>query len=676
MEVTLPTWRRVFEAAREATRLRAARGKGPTYEQIWRSLTDDPPAGELLDALEVIAELGTEAGRDLLRQAADDRRLSLGATDDEPARELAARVWVESRRRAPVAEVLVRARVNSHEAGHNRTYREFVGKSARALASLDRQHLLDAVVAWCREKQRSEAVEVYVYRRDAEWRSEILRGDPVKRVVEIRDGRPDILNFRPAAADHLRYETDTGRLGIATRSPRLLQMYREVVGLLVARDARFFASEAICTLRPLQEQGRALFERRPTPGVLRVDVVELCWRRGDRDKVWVRGRDCFQVLADLGARLGEGELIEAKLAMSFAGGGRLGFVSIKVPNRIEIKAGARERLVEQLLDEAGLRGAFGDAEAPRDVWSSFPWRMSEEGWRRRVGRDFDRLVRNKTLRPARLETVNHPDHPAALGTLTVRHLDASASVGVSDDPAVALRTLAPAELAGYDVDVERVAHEIGDVLGLGGAKGELASGLWALGHRAFAPAIALSVFLASRWPSRDVGAYLREASRGARVVLLVPSGCACDLDVAQVECRLPVGPYDFLLEAIIRKLGLQAEVPPPVWVRDDLILDERRKIAWFKQIELTRLRPDSQPFFFALEVARAAGRVVTKEALNASLSRARRDDDVAKKAKADFLAAVKLSFEAAGLECPPEANTIFASRGGGYVLVASARLLS
>ncbi|HEU4538382.1 MAG TPA: hypothetical protein VFS00_29885, partial [Polyangiaceae bacterium] len=161
MEVTLPTWRRVFEAAREATRLR---GRAPTYEQLWRSLTHEPPADELLDALEVIAELGTEAGRDLLRQAAADRGTSLGAADDEPARELAARVWVESRRHAPFAEVLVRARVNAHEAGRGRTYREFVGKRAQPLPALDRQRLLDAVVAWCRERQRSEAVEVYAYR--------------------------------------------------------------------------------------------------------------------------------------------------------------------------------------------------------------------------------------------------------------------------------------------------------------------------------------------------------------------------------------------------------------------------------------------------------------------------------------------------------------------------------
>ena len=34
-------------------------------------------------------------------------------------------------------------------------------------------------------------------------------------------------------------------------------------------------------------------------GIVRVDVVELRWRRGDRDKVWVAGPDCFKILQDL-----------------------------------------------------------------------------------------------------------------------------------------------------------------------------------------------------------------------------------------------------------------------------------------------------------------------------------------------------------------------------------------
>lgn len=672
MEVEPATWRRVLDTAGEDARLR---GQRVTHQVLWGSLTTNEPGPELLDALEVIVELGTDAGRDLLEQAADDQQVELNA-NGEPARELAARVWVESRTSTAFAEVLVRARVNSHEAGHARTYREFVGEGVPAAgASLDRQRLLDAVKKWCEENAKSEAVEAYSYEVDGEWRCEILRGEALKRVVEIRDGRPSILDFRPAAADHIRYDPETGRLGIATRSPRLLQMYRDVLGSLLANDADFFSGENICSLRPLQQHGRSLFERQRVPGVLHVDVVELRWRRGDRDRIWVRGRDCFQVLHDLGARLNEGELVEARLVISFAGGGRRGHVSLKVPNRIDIKAGANEALVERLLDEAGVRGVFGDDDESRDHWSLHPWRMTERDWRRHVGADFDRLLRQKTLRPTHLDAGTHPDHPAAVGALEIDVPNASTIVGTSDDPAIGLRTLTSSDIAGYELDVARVGGEIAAALELEGAVAEIATGVWSLGRRSLSPTVTLAVFVAMRRPSGDAASVIRDASKGARPTLLLPRGCSSDIEMPHVACRVPSGPYDGVIGAVVELLELQGEVPPPVWIREDLILDQSRGTAWYRRVELTKLRADTHPFTFAVAVAQAGGRLVKKEDLNGLLSRARGDEDVAKKAKADFITAVKASFEAARRECPADVSQIFVSRPGGYALSATARVL-
>jgi predicted acylesterase/phospholipase RssA len=310
--------------------------------------------------------------------------------------------------------------------------------------------------------KKSEAIRVYAYERNGEWRCEVMRGDSVRRVVEIKDRRPEILNFRPAVADHLRYEPATGRLGIATRSPRLVQMYRELLGSMLATDRAFFSNENICTLRPLQQQGRSLFEQHRVPGIVRVDVVELRWRRGDRDKVWVTGPDCFKILDDLQARVQvEGELVQAKLLVWFAGAGRRGQVTITVPGRIEINAGAREQLVERLLDEVGLRGTFGPDSERLDLWSLHPWRQREDLWRRHLGAEaFDRLLRDKALRPARLEAVPHPDHPGLEGALATEDLDGSATIGVSDDPAIAVRTLTSSDVMGYELDVSRVATDI------------------------------------------------------------------------------------------------------------------------------------------------------------------------------------------------------------------------
>jgi hypothetical protein len=674
MEVSLDTWREVLTKSRESAHLGNA---DLTYEDLWRSLTAISPEPDLLDALEVIQELGTDQGRDLLLYAADDQQVQLGAVDDVPARELAARVWLRSRTDSDLAQVLVRARCSALEAGRDRIYREFVGERAHGARALEPQRVMEAVSEWCHAQKKSEAVRVFVYERDGEWRCEIMRGEAVRRVVEIKDRRPEILNFRPAVADHLRYDPETGRLGIATRSPRLVQMYRELLGSLLAADTAFFFNENICTLKPLQEHGRSLFDRHRFPGIVRVAVVELRWRRGDRDKIWVKGPDCFKILADLEARLLEGELVEARLLVWFGGLGRRGQVTITVPGRIEINAGAKEHLVERLLDEVGIRGAFGVNEERLDLWSLYPWRLREELWRRLLGAQaFDRLVQQTALRSVRLEAVAHPDHPGVGGALAVEQLDELTEVGVSDDPAIGVRTLTSSDVTGYELDISWTAREIADELELEGTTREITSGVWSLGRRTLSTAIKVAVFLATRWPSDTSAHSARAVANGARPVLLVPLGRASDGDVPQIECRVPHGPYQGLLGLIVERLNVQDEVSPAVYRTEDLLLDPEKGLAWYRGVPLTKLQAGTHPYRFAEKVAGASGKLVTKDVLREHLSPANQDDSIVRKAKSDFVRLVRESFVEAGKECPPSVTEIFkAQAGDGYALKATAYII-
>jgi hypothetical protein len=671
MELSADTWRSVLDAAGETARLP---GQTLTHADLWTSLNANAPDKELYDALDVIHELGTDSGRDLLAAAADDQQVALEAADDVPARELAARIWIQSRSDALLANVLVRARVRSRETIHPRTFREFAGKTAMSV-SIDAERLKLAISEWCQLHGQTEAIEVFAHEQDGYWRCEVLRGDALKRVIEVRQGRPAILDFRPMIADHVRYDAATGRLGIATLSPRLLKMFRAVLGTHVAGDADFFGGENICSLRPLQDKGHELFDTHVIPGILRVDVTELHWRRGDRDQFWVRGRDCFKILRDLGARLTEGVLMEAKLSVTFAGGKR-GTVSLKVPNRIDIKAGASEALVEWLLDDVGIRGTFDESAEPHTFWSLYPWRLSEQEWRRHLGHDFDRLLREQALRPVTLETATHPDHPSRVRALQVESADANVFVGLSDDPAIGMRTLTRSDVAGYEINIASVGTAIGVLLGVEGPASELSDGLWSLGRRVFTPAITVAVFLASRQPAANAAALVRASTKGTHTVLLVPHDCTCAVDLPTVPCRLPIGPYETLMGRIVKEVGLEDSISPELWAHEDLILDCNRATAWFRGVELTGLKSDTQPFRFAVEVAMAQGSIVTKQVLNAALSPSRDDEEAAKKAKLAFTKAVKASFVAAGRPWPTETVAIFGARGGGYALNTTARVLS
>lgn len=671
--VSIETWHSILTTAREDGRVVAA----SSHDALWQSLTTDHPGETLIDALEVLNELGNDSGRELLQNAADDREIQLGAVDDEPAGELAARIWVQSRTNTPLAEVLMRARLGAYQASHDRPYREFVGERAIFGESIDRVKIKNAVTRWCRDNGKSEAIEVYVTKNADEWRCEVLRGEAAKRVVEIRNSQPEILNYRPGVADHLRYDPKTGRLGIATRSTRLLRMYREVMGSILSGNHEYFSNENICTLKPLQQQGRSLFDRLQIPGIVRVDVVELRWRRGDRDKVWLTGPDCFKILRDLHARVEvEGELVQAKLLVWFTGVGRRGQVTITVPGRIDINAGAREQIVERLLDEVGLRGAFGQDNERLDFWSLHPWRQREDLWRRHLGAGaFDHLLREKALRSVRLEAVPHPDHPGQEGALATEDLDGSATIGVSDDPAIAIRTLTPSDVMGYELDVSWVARAITGVLGLDGTFREIASGILLLGQRTLAPGVNVAVFLATRQPTDTAAHSVRANGNGARPVLLVPTGRVVEGEVLQLECRVPQGPHDGLLGRIIESLNLQSQVSPSIYRTEDLVIDSMKGVAWYRGTTLTKLQADTHPFKFAEMVAAAQGQVVTKKTLQEHLSPSSTDDGVVRKAKADFVNRVAESFAEAGLDCPPTVKEIFKSQLGGYLLKASAYLV-
>ena len=163
--------------------------------------------------------------------------------------------------------------------------------------------------------------------------------------------------------------------------------------------------------------GDWLDKHRP-PEIHRVDVVELHWRRGDRDRVTVHGKDCFKVLGEIGASLEEGDLTEAKLRIAFAGHHSTTAVVLKVPNRIDIKGiGIHDEVIRRLLSDVGIRGFARAAAVPDTMWSLFPYRLTEYQWRAIVGASFDDMVRGGRLRSASLEHVTHPDHPGPFGQI-------------------------------------------------------------------------------------------------------------------------------------------------------------------------------------------------------------------------------------------------------------------
>jgi hypothetical protein len=671
LEVQGRTWEQLLPLAGEAGRL--VNGKFE-FDPFWQSLSATPPAGLLEEAMQTIHALGTDEGRDLIRQAAKDQNVEFNTPDDVPARELAARLWMQSQTSASLAAILVLAKAGVSESSDTRTYREYLGDGPLN-GTLDKDRLRQAVLGWIKTHKKHEAVEIFAYQRGSSYFCEVLRGDSMKRVIQIKDQRPALLDFRPAVSDHIRYEPVSGRIAIATRSGQLLEVYRTLLGSMLAGKSEFFSDQNVCTLRPLQEQGSQLFDQHRPPEIHRVDVVELHWRRGDRDRVTVHGKDCFRVLREIGASLQEGELTEAKLRIAFAGHYPT-TVNLKVPNRIDIKGiGIHDEVIRRLLSDVGIRGFARAAAVTDTMWSLFPYRLTEYQWRAIVGASFDDMVQGGRLRSVSLEHVTHPDHPGHTQALAVDALADGTRVGISNDLAVPLRSLSPTDYLGYEPDWFVHLGHIASAMGLEGTVQVVEAGLWHLGARSFEPAGSVCVFLATRIPPQQTRLLLDQHSSGAQPMLLIPSDCTCAVPVRSLKISIFAGPFENLTQRMVETLGWKDQLLPRIWAQEKLVIDTTRGIAWYGDQQLTRLKQGTHAYKFAVALTKEEGRVVTKATLNKLLSPAGTEDGIAKTAKSDFKMAVQSSFTAAGRPAPEEAKDIFESRNSGYALNCSGRVV-
>jgi hypothetical protein len=677
MEVDVGTWRALLDANGESARLA---GCVFTHQELISSLLIGDIHPEFYSVLEMIQELGTDDGRAHIEQLARDQNLVIEVSaSDTPAREFVAALLLRGVSEQRIRELIQVAHFTLKSVASPRTYREYVGKSSPGGAGLDASKLKAEIERWCREHQKNDVVTVHAHYVNDEWYCHVVRGDAVRRVMEVKGQAVSPLQYRPAATDLLRYDPKTGRIGIATRYGQMTQGYRAVLGNCLAGDGQFFAGENVCSLKALQAHRGALFaEDRLPRGILRIAVVDLLWRRGDRDKVWVKGQDCFRILDDLEAKLQEGEIVEARLSVAFATGGRNGLVTLKVPNIIDIKAGRNEALVERFLDSSGLRGSFDDDGSPRTFWGLFPWRLKEAEWRRRIGSFFDDLVRRNTLRATTLSAVTHPEHPSAASALEVVEVVGGVAVGVSEDQAIPTRVLTTSDTEAYALDASKLAQEIQHALGLQGTCRELTNGLWALGQRTFQAGSSIAVFLCLRPPAATAAAVMEGDAKGRGAAVLLYPECGYNpiaLGVA-VACRLPHGPFTDLLEKIVERLGLDAVLPANLWSSADLILDLGKGLAWYLGVPLTGLGAETHAFKFAVAIAKARGNVVSKQDLNTLLSASRTDDETAKKAKSSFLKAVEGSYATNGRECPPGYKQLVAQKSGGYALQGTVKLIT
>src|SRR5437867_10490833 len=129
-EIPLDGWRVLFDALGWPQSL-TSKLASLTHEDIAQALPKDN-TDELLQALETLQALGTQAGREAIVTAMQDRHVPLDSLpQDMGERELALRLYLAQRSDAGLADVYERAQTQIQDEGQHRRYNEFTGKKAQ-----------------------------------------------------------------------------------------------------------------------------------------------------------------------------------------------------------------------------------------------------------------------------------------------------------------------------------------------------------------------------------------------------------------------------------------------------------------------------------------------------------------------------------------------------------------
>jgi hypothetical protein len=633
-EVPIDAWKEVFDAVGWPPSL-ANNRESFEHKDVVHAFGQDEPTDGLLQALEVLETLGTEAGREAIVSAVQDRgAASTMLPTGKGEREFALRFYIAQRKDALLADAFVRAQTQIQEAGNQRRYNEFMGKEARRVKGLDRKReaLREAILSFCRKSDLGDHVQVDAFEDDGTYVFNVLRSHRTQKplaVVPKHSARATI-EFRPVHGDVIRYDASIGRLRIAARASSVVEFYREVLGKLLFNDDCFFDGNPVCSLIALQERGRDALQNHEVYGIGRVWMTECLWERGDRELFHIRSADCFRSMSDANLSLSQGVFLQAKLKCELIGSSstRPLTVNVRVPSRIEVSQKAYEHLVDKLLSAIGIRNAAPPASVV-DLWTLHPWRQSVDVWRSLFGNATDALVKQGVLLPIRLSSVPHPDHQGAGRVLEAHAVKDGDFYGVSSVSEIPSRSLTATDLDGLELAPEQFRLYLRSVLAIssGGVvwdNGELLE----LGYIEVGDS-KIYVTYALQQPSSDAGNRLRARAAGAHFVILYPPTTASSSEVARVRLESALPKRHWLVRQAIFACALDGCVPALHIAPDGarLVVDNRIGKVWIDGVEIGGIPADSHAFKFIELLARSSP--LPAEEIVAKISPGRQDGTTA-----------------------------------------------
>jgi hypothetical protein len=483
--------------------------------------------------------------------------------------------------------------------------------------------------------------------------------DEASRIVQRRDV--------PVAVDVVRIAPDGARVSFTLAMPELLRTYASALSLSLRPSF---------TLRPLHDLTRARLATLTVPGVTRIDVVALRFRRPGGSRVEVRGPDALDPQIHSPR---SGYVDRATIRLTLDDGARVD-AFLQLPHRVEISSAdpAHVAAVRAALSALGL---FAPGALPDDARSLAPYEHGE--WRLRAvlpGTGFEALVRRKLLVRALASHVSSHEHRMHGAGYVVRDVAGEPGVqyALAEDRSLGARLVSAKDRVVWRLDRSALAAALARDLGATRADAPLdLEGLLDLGVVTL-PSGKLRFVYAMGEPAQGwIDAVRRACSLGVTPVVLVPKGHAghargmleIELDVAeQLGCKR----IGRVLGRAAEALGVPHEVDRWRLCDEDVVVDAAKQITWVTGV---RVPLKERPFGLVLHLAKVGGLLLATKDLGARISNAGAPDVTARKAKAEAEEQIRKVLDEAGVDSAIVNRLIVAEGKKGYRLGVSARVL-
>jgi hypothetical protein len=309
---------------------------------------DEQMPAALAEAFLLIDELSKAQDLVALLEIAQQAGLPIATAGRSPA-DVVAQLWLRDREllRHARGHLSIRDRrrvVSFRGAGRGDGFAAPAASVLRAIeADLD---------TWFAEHGRGRGCRVHAFQRAGELSIAIRHGHRIEHLRTMRDGKSEMLLYRPERYDLVIYRPGADELRVHADTEGVERLYRETLGVYLFGSRHYFSGEDKYNLEPLRIHGEQALNWHDVEGIEWVKLHELAytWDTYGDEVVARRSKDILRKLFERGKRVHhEATLVRATFIVKIRGLRRARIVNIRGTNVAEYTQDVHAAVIDRWL---------------------------------------------------------------------------------------------------------------------------------------------------------------------------------------------------------------------------------------------------------------------------------------------------------------------------------------